>query len=70
MILSLSRAEGQRGSAEGENVPVVVQTVLVIQLQIVPDEVLLGNRDTCADRGGSTEYNESPWKICSNYKVH
>ena len=34
---------------EEQALPIVVETVIVIQLQIVPDQVLLGNRDALGD---------------------
>lgn len=34
------------------DLPVVMQAMFIIQLQIVPDKVLLGNRDTFTDRQG------------------
>lgn len=34
------------------DLPVVMQAMFIIQLQIVPDKVLLGNRDTFTDHRG------------------
>lgn len=52
--------EGQKGLG-GIDLPIVMQTMFIVQLQIVPDKVLLGNRNTFIDsqRGGRRENNQS-----------
>lgn len=43
------------------DLPVVMQAMFIVQLQIVPDKVLLGNRDSFTDnwgrRGGEEKQN-------------
>lgn len=53
-------SEGQKVS-RGMDLPIVMQTMFIIQLQIVPDKVLLGNRDTFTEsqREGRRENNQS-----------
>lgn len=66
-------SEAQKGSG-GIDLPIVMQTMFIIQLQIVPDKVLLGNRDTFTD--SQTEdgrENDQSWQgpvHISKDKVH
>lgn len=40
------------------DLPVVMQAMFIVQLQIVPDKVLLGNRDSFTDNWGRGEGEE------------